>query len=131
MDKPLVAIVDDAPEIVSLMEEVLGDAGYRAVAGESGDAVEERLARELPGLVILDIRLPGTATGLPLLRAICDNPATAHLPILVATADATFLREHAGALKNLGCETLAKPFDIESLLECVASLLPVGGHRQP
>ena len=85
----------------------------------------------VPGLLILDVRLPGTATGLPLLRAIRDNPTTARLPILVATADVTFLREHAGALKNLDCATLPKPFDIESLLECVAALLPVGGHQQP
>jgi two-component system alkaline phosphatase synthesis response regulator PhoP len=129
MDKPLIAIVEGAPEILSLMAEGLGDAGYRVVTGENADDVEGILADELPNLLILDVRLPGTVTGLPLLHAMRDNPATAHLPILIATADVTFLRENAGALKSLGCETLPKPFDIDSLLGCVASLIPVGGHQ--
>jgi DNA-binding response OmpR family regulator len=123
---PLVTLVVDVPEILTLMEDVLTDAGYSVVMGESADDVEGILVRERPALLILDVRLPGSITGLPLLRAIRDNPATATLPILVATADTTFLRENVGTLKALGCETLQKPFGIDSLLNCVASLLSVG-----
>lgn len=123
MDRPRIALVDDVPEILTLMEEVLTDAGYRVVMGESADDVEEILAREHSDLLIIDIRLPGAVTGLPLLHLIRDNPTTAKTPILVITADTTFLRENVGALKALGCEALPKPFDVDALFGCVTSLL--------
>ncbi len=124
MGGPLVAIADDSPEIVELMGEILCDAGYRSVACADADGVETILVRVNPDLLILDMRLPGAITGLPLIHAIRENPATANLPILVATADLTFLHENAGTLKNLGCETLAKPFDIDAFLGCVGTLIP-------
>lgn len=127
MSGPLVAIADDSPEIVELMSEILDDAGYRIVACDPSDGVETLFVHVHPDLLILDIRLPGGVTGLPLIHAIRENPATANLPLLVTAADMTFLRENAGALTSLGCETLAKPFDIDSLLGCVGSMLP----RQP
>ncbi len=126
MEKGLVAIVDDYPEILALLSEVFVDAGFRIITGTNADDIEEMVACERPDLLIVDIRLPGTVTGLPLLRGIREKPATAHLPILVATADLNFLRENAWELKSLDCETLSKPFDLDSLLDCVASLLPVG-----
>ncbi len=128
MEESLVVVVDDYFDILTLMDEILGDEGYRVVTGTNADDIEGILARERPGLLILDVHLPGRATGLPLLRTIRDYPATAHLPILVATADLNFLRENAGELKSLDCETLPKPFDIDYLLDCVASLLPVGNR---
>ncbi len=131
MGVPLVAVVDEVPEILTLMEEVLTDAGYRVVTGTNAGDVGGILACQNLALLILDVRLPGAVTGLALLRAIREKPATANLPILVATADLTFLRENAGELKSLGCETLPKPFDIGSLLDYVASLLPVGRRSTP
>jgi len=128
MEESLVVVVDDYFDILTLMDEILGDEGYRVVTGTNADDIEGILARERPGLLILDVHLPGRVTGLPLLRTIRDYPATAHLPILVATADLNFLRENAGELKSLGCETLPKPFDIDYLLDCVASLLPVSNR---
>ncbi len=126
MDAPLVAIVENDPVIIGLMCEVLNDAGYRTVTGTNADDVESILFRERPDLLILDVRLPGGVTGLPLLSTLRDNPATARLPIIVTTADASFLRKNAWAVHGLGCETLEKPFDLDSLLGCVASFLPVG-----
>lgn len=128
---PVVAVVDDVPEILTLMEEVLTDAGYRVVTGTNAGDVGGILACQNLVLLILDVRLPGGVTGLALLRAIREKPETANLPILVATADLTFLRENAGALKSLGYETLPKPFDSDALLDCVASLLPVAECEEP
>lgn len=130
MEKPLVALVDDYPDILVLMAEVLDDAGYRTATGTSADDVERLTANECPDLLILDVRMPGERSGLPLLRAIRMNPATAKLPILVATADVAFLRENAGALKTLDCESLTKPFDIDAFLERVRSLLSVPNRTQ-
>ncbi len=124
MDRPVVAIVDDHTALLALLCEVLDDEGYRVITGAKADDVGRMLTREHPDLLVLDVRLPGALTGLPLLHTIRENPATAHLPILVATADLAFLRLNAGALKNLGCETLAKPFDIDAFLGCVGSLIP-------
>ncbi len=61
---------------------------------------EPLAAREYPDLLILDVRVPGRVSGMPLLHTVRGNPATAKLPIPVATADVTFLRENAGARRE-------------------------------
>lgn len=130
MEKPLVALVDDYPDILALMAEVLGDAGYRTATGTSGDDVERLTENECPDLLILDVRMPGRVSGLALLRTIRENPATADVPILVATADLTFLRENEDELKALGCASLTKPFDIDAFLGRVTSLLSAPDRTQ-
>ncbi len=124
MDMGTIAIIDDVSAVLALMAEILSDAGYAVVTGTNADDVEGIVARGRPDLLVLDVRLPGAVTGMRLLHAMRQNPTTARLPILVITADLTFLRENADALKDLGCETLAKPFDIDAFLGCVGTLIP-------
>jgi DNA-binding response OmpR family regulator len=124
MSKLCIAVIDDDTDVLALMAEILGESGYRTVTGANAGEVEHLVASQRPDLLILDVRLPGELSGVPLLRTLRGMPVAAELPIVVATADRTFLYENAGTLKALGCETLEKPFDIESLLDCVAALLP-------
>ncbi len=57
-DKPVVLVVDDELPIRQLVEDILGDAGFRVVLAEDGDAGLALFQSESPDLVLLDILMP-------------------------------------------------------------------------
>jgi DNA-binding response OmpR family regulator len=123
MNGPLVAVVDDDVAFVDLMREVLTDEGYGVVVGTAEEDAAAMVARERPALAILDLRMAEAGSGITILRALRDDPATATLPVLVCSADVIFLRAHADDLRALGCQTLPKPFDLDTLLRTIRAML--------
>ena len=68
MSDAYILIVDDEPDICSLLKEILEDEGYEVSATENAEqAREERRARR-PDLILLDIWMPDT-DGISLLRS--------------------------------------------------------------
>ena len=110
-----ILVVDHEPAIVDLLVEILTDEGYVAYAAADGAGALAAIARHSPALIILDMPMPGIsgaaliaqvrATGLP------------PLPIMVMT---TAPRDAAPLLAQESIECLAKPFDLNNLLACVA-----------
>jgi DNA-binding response OmpR family regulator len=123
MTGPLIAVVDDDDVFVNLMREVLADEGYRVVIGATEEDAVVMVMRELPTLAIIDLRMNTAASGITVLRALRDDPSTAALPVLVCSADLTFLRDHADDLRALGCQMLPKPFDLDVLLSTIRAML--------
>ena len=80
-----VLVVDDTPQNVKLLADILQAKGYatlEAVTGEDG----VRLAKEhRPSLVLMDIQLPGI-NGIEALRQLRADPATASIPVIAVTA---------------------------------------------
>jgi DNA-binding response OmpR family regulator len=93
-------VVEDDDAIQALLHDLLREAGYTT----SGC----RAAQDAQYLIATDVRLV---------------PATVALPIIVCLADAFFLNAKREELHALGCVTVAKPFDIEQLLQAVATAL--------
>jgi DNA-binding response OmpR family regulator len=123
MDAPLIALVDDDPTILDLLGEVLRDAGYRTRSARSGQEGDALLGQMRPALLILDIRMEEPQAGIGLLRALRAQPERADLPVIVCSADVPFLRAHGEVLRALGCETIAKPFDLDDLLARVSAAI--------
>jgi DNA-binding NtrC family response regulator len=113
-----VLVVDDDRPIVDFIMEVLHDEGY-AVRG-AFDAVSALAAieAEAPDIVLLDLLMPG-ASGTELFRTLVEREL-ATVPILLMTAD-----NHAvEALIAQGVKfILLKPFDLDTLLDCVQRAL--------
>jgi CheY-like chemotaxis protein len=83
----LILVVEDNETNQMLVRAVLELDGYRvAVAGSAGEAWEE-LRRSTPGLVLMDVQLPGQ-DGLSLTRELKADPTTAGIPIVALTAHA-------------------------------------------
>lgn len=119
-----IAAFDDDAAILDVMRDILTDAGYRVVGATTVDDALALVVRERPDVVILDFWMAGRAAGLAVLRLIREHPVAATIPVLICSADDTALREYADDWRALGCETLAKPFALDDLLEHIARLVP-------
>ena len=58
-DRFRILIVDDEPAILNTLSGVLSDEGYHVVTADGGAAALERLQRDAPAIVLLDIWMPG------------------------------------------------------------------------
>jgi len=123
MDHPSVFVANDDPAFVELVAELLTDAGYRNVVWHVGASAFHRIRDEQPTLVLLDINLVNPARGWSTLDALRLHPKTRHIPVILCSTDMRLLQEKAGLLRELHCQTLEKPFDIETLLEEVAAAI--------
>ncbi|HWA15431.1 MAG TPA: response regulator [Gemmatimonadales bacterium] len=122
----LIQVVDDDPDMIKLERTILSGAGYRTTA--AFDAMQGMMIaqREQPALIIIDLHMPAGG-GLALIKKLKTAQKTAHIPLLVITADqAKGLPEEARALG--ANEFLLKPVVPEQLLEIVARLVSTEGQ---
>ncbi len=83
MDKLLV--VDDEPDIISLLKLVLEAEGYQITPALSGDEALRLTEIEVPDLILLDLMMPGKS-GLETCRYLKNNPRTRNIPVIVFSA---------------------------------------------
>jgi CheY-like chemotaxis protein len=119
MNHPSIFVANDDPAFVELIKELLTDAGYPNVVWHVGASAFHRIRDEQPLLVLLDINLINPGRGWTTLDALRLHPKTRHIPVILCATDMRLLEEKAQLLRELNCQTLEKPFDIEMLLEKV------------
>ena len=114
---PLVLVVDDSITVRRVTQRLLQREGYRVALAADGLQALERLADELPSVVLSDIEMP-RMDGFDLARNIRGDARLAHLPIVMITSRiAEKHREHA---KELGVNHyLGKPYSEEELMSLV------------
>ena len=79
-----------------------------------------RAHRELPRLVLLDLKLP-LADGSDVLRSIMSDPRTRHIPVVMLTSSAEDRDLHA--CYDLGANSyIVKPVDMEQFLTVVQNI---------
>jgi two-component system KDP operon response regulator KdpE len=126
---PKILIVDDEPQIRTLLKATLGRAGYSVVEAANAREALSAKAIDKPDLVLLDLGLPDR-DGLELVELLRADPRSAL--IVVSAREQT---EQKVAALDLGADDyVTKPFDTEELLARVrASLrqrLPSEADRQ-
>jgi two-component system phosphate regulon response regulator OmpR len=119
-------IVDDDPSIRVMLQEYLGDHGYDVRAVGDGQAMRAEIERELPDLVLLDLRLPGE-DGLALARSL---RSTVDVGIVMVTASGDIVDRVVG-LEMGADDYVSKPFDPRELLARVKSVLRRMQARAP
>jgi CheY-like chemotaxis protein len=120
---PLVAIIEDDETITALLCELLEAEQYRCLTASSLVTALDLLEREQPDLLIVDIVLGGVAAGWQLLDVLGQNPRTAAIPVIVCSADTRALQSHDGLIEARGIRALAKPFDLDELLQLIGGEL--------
>lgn len=104
-----VLIVDDESSMVSVLQRHVSNAGYEFVSASNGQEALEKIEKEEPDLVLLDLVMPGM-NGFETCRRIRENEKTKKLPVLIITA----LRgqsDSAAATASGANEFIVKPID--------------------
>ena len=116
-----VLVVEDEADILLGERIALEVAGYRVLTAASAEEALITLEREVPDLLVLDLRLPGM-DGWGLLGRLKDMGLLPGLAVIVASADASI--EGESQAKALGCRAyLTKPFSVEDLRRTVDVIL--------
>jgi adenylate cyclase len=118
-----ILVVDDTPVNVKLLADLLTVKGYDVVTAANGAEALERVAKERPGLVLLDVMMPGMS-GYDVCRKIRENPDTAMLPVVMVTA-LDPLKERVKGIEAGADDFLTKPINQPELLARVKSLLRI------
>jgi DNA-binding NtrC family response regulator len=110
-------VIDDDEGVREALGLALGSEGYEVQHAKDGREGLEQLARRPADLIIVDMRMP-EVDGADFCRAYAGAGGTS--PVILMSARAG--RDVAADLPGV-VETVAKPFDLEYLLELVARLI--------
>jgi signal transduction histidine kinase/DNA-binding response OmpR family regulator/ligand-binding sensor domain-containing protein len=120
-----VLVVDDDPNIRSLLQQELTEAGYAVRLAEDGRRALTLIREETPGLVILDVMMP-EMNGFDVAAVLKNDPATMDIPIIILS-----IVEDKERGFRLGVDRyLTKPIDTKSLFHEVDSLLGQGKSKK-
>jgi PAS domain S-box-containing protein len=110
---------DDAARYV--VSRLLRHAGYEVIEARTGREAL-MLARRLPSLIVLDVKLPDLS-GLDVCRALKADPLTAFVPILQTSATFTSAERRVQGLDSGADGYLAQPIEPPELLATVRALI--------
>jgi CheY-like chemotaxis protein len=117
-----VLVVDDDADIRETVSLILEDEGYEVQsAGDGAAALAVLRAGPAPDVILLDLMMP-IMNGWQFREEQQRDTELARIPVVVLSADSN-LRDKAGFF---GGTYLAKPVNIEALLQTIAASAPVG-----
>jgi Signal transduction histidine kinase len=118
--KPLILLVDDEPEILVLLSDLL-KANYNTIFAANGIEAYEKVISYKPDLVVSDVMMP-EMDGIEFCSKIRENFDTSHLPMILLTAKAE-IEDRIVGLKAGADSYIPKPFHPEHLKVRIEKLL--------
>jgi DNA-binding NtrC family response regulator len=123
--KAKILIVDDDPDIVTVLRDRLESLGYETEAAEDGIRALAAIERDTPDLMLLDLEMP-RLSGLDLLKQLAQGRQRGldgyDLPVIVITAHGTIAKA-VEAIKEGAEDFLTKPFDLDHLSIMIQKVL--------
>jgi DNA-binding response OmpR family regulator len=115
-----ILIIDDDPDMTLGLAIRLQSNGYEVASASDATMALTRVLQEQPGLIILDLALPG-GDGFTVLERLRTNSKTALIPVIVLTAKSQSLEDKA--LRLGAAAFFQKPADNSALLQAIAKCL--------
>jgi sigma-B regulation protein RsbU (phosphoserine phosphatase) len=116
-----ILIVDDTPENLQLLTQILAERNYHVRAVTSGARALESASLSVPDLILLDIKMPGL-DGFEVCRQLKANPRTAPVPVIFISA-LDNLSDKMRAFHAGGVDYITKPFQYEEVAARAATHL--------
>lgn len=116
-----ILVVDDEPAILQMLKMNLEIEGYETILAGDGETAIKRIEFEQPDIVLLDIMMPAL-DGWQVLQRLQEMSLGKPPKVLVVTAKAGE-RDISKAFELGAVDYVAKPFDVEDLLERVKDVL--------
>lgn len=117
----IILVVEDSPVQQQMIRNMLNLRGYEVITAASGDEALEKVRRDNPALIVLDVNLPGK-NGYHVCRMLKTSPNTQMLPVIMLTIRDSPSDRFWG-MKQGADAYLSKPCDEDELLEAVARYL--------
>lgn len=116
-----VLVVDDILPNVKLLEAKLSSQYYDVLTATSGGEALEKVKKESPDIVLLDIMMPGM-DGFEVCKKIKEDPELSHIPVVMVTA-LTDAADRVRGLEVGADDFLSKPVNDIALMARVRSLV--------
>ena len=113
MKKYRILIVEDEKPIRDMVYFALDNDGYEIIEAIDGKQATEKLAQDIPNLILMDWMLPDVS-GLELVRRIKRDEVTSHVPVIMLTAK-TEERDKIEGLDSGADDYITKPFSVREL----------------
>lgn len=120
-----IMIVDDSPTDVQNMRGILTRAGHVVIEATSGQDAIDRIKKDLPDCIVMDVVMPGV-NGFQATRMLSKDPVTAKIPIIVISSK-NQESDRMWALRQGAKEYVTKPIKDAELLDKVGSAI-AGKH---
>lgn len=127
--KGYLLVVEDIPDILTLLEATLTFKGYNVVTAQNGEEALSLIHKEHPILIIADILMP-KMDGFSLVHHLRINPETRHIPVVFLSATYVTPEDKEFAL-NIGVTRfIEKPVDMAAFLPIVERLMKHGAQAR-
>jgi DNA-binding response OmpR family regulator len=122
VSKEKILVVEDAPDISSLLKIYFTSQGYEVLTAMRGQTALEICRKTPPNLALLDVNLPDME-GYDIGKALRASPRTRHIPIIFLTARGERRDRLIGLGEVQAQYYIVKPFDIEEVHTIVKNQL--------
>lgn len=120
-----IMVIDDSPTIVALLKRMLQQNHYDVLTAYDGESGLEIARSEKPGLIFLDIVLPGV-DGFNVLRTLRRDPATKDVPIIMMSGNAQATEQFY--VQRIGADDfMKKPFSRPEVFNRIERVLDENG----
>jgi CheY-like chemotaxis protein len=115
-----VTVVDDSPELLALLGDVLRFDGVDVSLFDGGTTLQD-IEESAPDLLVLDLRLASNGlTGMEVIRNVRSDRVLRDVPIVVCSAALDEVREHEEELhRTPRVYVLPKPFSLDEFESCL------------
>jgi two-component system, sensor histidine kinase and response regulator len=118
---PTILLVDDTPENLRLLAQILSDQGYRVRTAINGERALATVHKELPDLILLDILMPDI-DGYEVCRRLKSDAHLAEVPVIFISA-LNEVFDKVTAFEVGGVDYITKPFQMEEVIARVQTHL--------
>lgn len=116
-----ILLVDDSATVIMMERMIVAAERFQVVTAANGEEAHARAREELPDLILMDIVMP-KMSGIQACKAIKQDPATKHIPIILVTTRGEAESMEAGF--SSGCsDYVTKPVNSTELLGKIRNIL--------
>lgn len=123
MNEGNLLIVDDNPNNLQILHQILAEAGYKVRPALSGDIALKAIEAAMPDLILLDVRMAGM-DGYQVCKILKANPKTEGIPVIFISA-LQEVQDKLNAFQAGGVDYVSKPFQEEEVLARVKTHLQI------
>ncbi|NET02797.1 MAG: response regulator [Sphaerospermopsis sp. SIO1G2] len=113
-----VLVVEDGLTDMEIISRYIQQAGYSVISATSSDEAQEKIVKNKPDIILLDVILPGKS-GYEICRELQNNPNTSQIPVVFCSTKHTDVDKMWGNM--LGAKAyLSKPVvkeELEAILQ--------------